>query len=234
MIFITGDQHRDFSSIYKFCKKFKTTKKDIMIILGDSGINYFLNSKDITLKKKLAKYPITFFCVHGNHEERPENISTYKTKEFHNGIVYYEEEYQNILFAKDGQIYDFNNLKTLVVGGACSNDKGYRIRVGIQWFESELPTVEQKKEILKSIELNKDNIDVILTHTCPFKYLPIDSYIKFIDSENSYNDFEKWLDMLLELNYIKWYCGHYHINRTVDKIKFIYNDIVQFIGDDNV
>jgi len=40
--------------------------------------------------------------------------------------------------------------------------------------------------------------------------------------------------MLLELNYIKWYCGHYHINRTVDKIKFIYNDIVQFIGDDNV
>ena len=29
---------------------------------------------------------MTFFCIHGNHEERPENIEGYKTKIFHDGL----------------------------------------------------------------------------------------------------------------------------------------------------
>lgn len=45
MIYITGDTHGDFSKIDFFCKKMKTTKQDIIIILGDAGINYFLNKK---------------------------------------------------------------------------------------------------------------------------------------------------------------------------------------------
>ena len=40
MIYITGDKHGDFSSIFDFCYKYKTTRKDIMIVLGDAGINY--------------------------------------------------------------------------------------------------------------------------------------------------------------------------------------------------
>ena len=48
--------------------------------------NEILNKKDIYLKDSLLQYPITFFCIHGNHEERPENITSYKTKIFH-GLV---------------------------------------------------------------------------------------------------------------------------------------------------
>lgn len=69
------------------------------------------------LKDSLLQYPITFFCIHGNHEERSKNIKTYKTKKFHEGIVYYEEEDPNILFAKDREVYNFNNHKVLVIGG---------------------------------------------------------------------------------------------------------------------
>ncbi len=113
MIYITGDKHADFREVFYFCYVNETTLDDILIVLGDAGINYYANDKDYILKDSLKEYPITFFCIHGNHEERPENINTYKTKKFHNGIVYYEEDYSNILFAKDGEIYDFNDKQVI-------------------------------------------------------------------------------------------------------------------------
>ena len=99
MIYITGDKHGDYTDVLNFCNKYKTSKNDILIILGDAGINYYLDAKDYILKDSLKELPITLFCIHGNHEERPENISTYKTKIFHDGIVYYEEEYRYITFS---------------------------------------------------------------------------------------------------------------------------------------
>ena len=51
MIYITGDKHRDFSEVYAFCYKNKTTRDDLMIVLGDAGINYYANEQDIYFKK---------------------------------------------------------------------------------------------------------------------------------------------------------------------------------------
>ena len=82
MIYITGDKHRDFSIVDEFCYRFETTKNDILVVLGDAGLNWFLDSYDYALKDYLKIIPITFFCIHGNHEERPECIRTYKTKRF--------------------------------------------------------------------------------------------------------------------------------------------------------
>ena len=126
MIYITGDKHADFRDVFYFCYTNETTTDDILIVLGDAGINYYANQNDNILKNSLKEFSITFFCIHGNHEERPENIRSYKTKKFHNGDIYYEEEYPNILFAKDAEIYDFNGNSVLVIGGAYSVDKEYR------------------------------------------------------------------------------------------------------------
>ena len=169
MIYITGDKHGKFTSVKNFCTTFNTTTNDILIILGDVGLNYFLDERDSIQKKKLAILPITFLCVHGNHEERPENISTYKTKKFNGGIVYYEEEYPNILFAKDGEVYNLNGNNVLVAGGAYSVDKYYRIEKGMRWFKSELPDNKKKEDILNGVKLYNNKIDIILSHTCPLK-----------------------------------------------------------------
>ena len=123
MIYITGDTHRDFTRILFLTYQNKTTIDDIIIILGDAGINFCDKATDDSLKKQLSQEPITFFCIHGNHEKRPQTINTYKEKQFKGGTVYYEEEYPNLLFAKDGEIYNFNNKKVLVIGGAYSVDK---------------------------------------------------------------------------------------------------------------
>lgn len=148
MIYITGDKHADFRDVLYFCYTDNTTLDDILIVLGDAGINYFANEKDVPLKESLKRLcPITLFCIHGNHEERPENIKSYKTKTFHKGLVYYEEEYPNILFAKDGEVYDFDGKSVLVIGGAYSVDKYYRLSRGYNWYESEQPNEETKNKV---------------------------------------------------------------------------------------
>ena len=79
--------------------------------------------------------------------------------------MYYEEEYPNILFAKDGEVYDFNNHKVLVIGGAYSVDKYFRLVRGYNWYESEQPNDKTKSKVRKVLNNLDNKIDIILSHT---------------------------------------------------------------------
>ena len=229
MIYITGDKHADFREVFYFCYANETTLDDILIVLGDAGINYYANEKDYMLKNSLLQYPITFFCIHGNHEERPEKIKTYKTRKFHNGIVYYEEDYPNILFAKDGEIYNFNNHKVVVIGGAYSVDKHFRKAYGYNWYESEQPSEKTKNKIVRVLKDLDNKIDIILSHTCPYKYLPREMFLEGVDQSTVDNSTEYFLDKIEETtDYNLWYCGHYHTDKEIDKLIFMFHKIEEF------
>ena len=116
-IYITGDTHGNFSRIERFCEANLTTTDDLLIVLGDAGINYYLDERDTTLKHSLSKLPITLLCIHGNHEERPENIPTYSEIDFCGDKAYAELEFPNLIFAKDGSIYNLNGARCLILGG---------------------------------------------------------------------------------------------------------------------
>lgn len=71
--YITGDTHKKFDRVETFCQDHHTTPDDVMIILGDSGINYWLSPKDEKLKERVNRIPVTFFVYtaimkvgHGN------------------------------------------------------------------------------------------------------------------------------------------------------------------------
>ena len=229
MIYITGDTHGDFNRIDYFCRLNNTTKDDILIILGDTGLNYYGGKKDVKRKQQVSDFPITIFSIHGNHENRPENIDTYKTKEFHSGIVYYEEEYPNILFAKDGEIFNFNGLKTLVIGGAYSIDKHYRLLNGWNWWEDEQPSEETKKIVEEKLENLNWNIDVILTHTCPLSLEPREWFLKFVDQSTVDKTTETWLENIREkLDYKYWFCGHFHGEKKTEEIEFFFETTKEF------
>lgn len=40
MIYITGDTHGRFEWVEQFCERFGTSREDVLIILGDAGINF--------------------------------------------------------------------------------------------------------------------------------------------------------------------------------------------------
>ena len=153
MVYLTGDTHGDFRRIAAFCTRFGTTVDDVMIILGDAGINFSGEQKDKAKKDLIAALPITLFCIHGNHEQRPYTISSYQEKEWHNGIVYVEE-YPNILFAKDGEIFELDGYQTIAIGGAYSIDKMMRVAYGYGWWEDEQPSEEIKQYVEQQLVCN--------------------------------------------------------------------------------
>lgn len=53
MIYITGDTHREFTRILFLTYQNKTTIDDIIIILGDAGINFYDKETDDALKKTI-------------------------------------------------------------------------------------------------------------------------------------------------------------------------------------
>lgn len=176
MIYITGDTHRQFDRIVDFCEENETTVDDVMIILGNAGINFYLDDSDVQLKEDLSRLPVTLFCIHGNHEERPEFVGGYEEKEWNGGMVYYEEEYPNILFAHDGEIFDFDGRKAIAIGGAYSVDKYYRIRNGAPWFDTEQPDDRTKMYVESRLEKAGWQVDYVLSHTAPKKYEPVEFF----------------------------------------------------------
>jgi len=227
MIYITGDTHGHFDRIVEFCEKTGTSKDDIMIILGDAGINYY-GSGDRSRKKKLQKLPITLFCIHGNHEQRPEAIETYRLDDFCGGKVYIEDAFPDIKFAKDGQIYHFDGREFIVIGGAYSVDKFYRIARGANWFTNEQPFPEIKADVEAVLDARGWNVYGVLSHTCPVKYEPTEVFLAMIDQSTVDKTTEEWLNSIEEkLEYEKWYCGHYHTEKKIDKLRFMFEDIAE-------
>lgn len=225
--YITGDTHGNFNRIDYFCQRFETSKEDILCILGDAGINYYLNKKDYMLKQVLQDMPITFFCIHGNHEERPFNISTYITKKWNGGIVYYEEEFPNILFAKDGEIYNINGKSILVIGGAYSVDKEYRLLKGWNWFKDEQPNKEIVKYIEKQITKQR-HFDIVLTHTCPIETEPRHMFLPFIDQSKVDKTTELLLQRIADwITFDNWYFGHFHGHWDNGKYHMLFEDYVE-------
>lgn len=225
-IFITGDTHGVFERIYALCENFDVTNKDLLIVAGDFGINYYLNKKEQRNKYKLNELPINLLIVRGNHEKRPEKIDTYKSKEWNKGIVYYEEEYPTLLFAKDGEVFELNDKKVFCCGGAYSVDKFYRLENHLSWFEDEQLTSDEMDTIFNTIKDKK--FDYVVTHTCPLRYIPTEMFLPMVDQSKVDNTMEKWLDKVFDnIEFKKWYCGHYHTNKSIDNIRFLFNDIVE-------
>ena len=196
-----------------------------IIILGDSGINFYLNQTDIRHKKELIKYRFQIYCVRGNHEERPENLEYELVYDENvNGEVYIDPINPNIKYFKDGGEYNIEGYKTLVIGGAYSVDKKYRLlRAGLTeetndpkksgWFSDETLSNQEKYKIQVDV-LNKE-YDLVLTHTCPYEFEPTDLFLNFINQEEVDKSMEYFLDWVKDNTKWKvWLFGHYHADRV--------------------
>ena len=222
MIYYTGDIHGSPLQVVKFCKRFKLTATDTVVILGDVGANYCLDARDREVKAALNRLKPTIFCIHGNHEIRPANIPSYKTREWNGGTVWYEDEFPGLLFARDGEVFNLEGIDHIVIGGAYSVDKGYRLRYGYGWWADEQPSAAIKAYVTSQIATH--HFDIVLSHTCPFKYEPTEAFLPMIDQSTVDDRTERWLDKIEEsIRYEAWFCGHWHIDKRVDKMHFLFH-----------
>ena len=241
MIYVTGDCHGNFGKLFNFCITHKTSVSDILVILGDAGINFYNDIRDYFKRRDLATLPLTVLCIHGNHEMRPTHMDDFDPytlqkldkKMYHlvpwnEGKVYKSSWLPNVLFARDGDIYHLDGKSILVCGGAYSPDKPLRLKKGWPWFADEQPSTRTKHKVEKAIAAVGGKVDIVMTHTIPMKYvkeLHLDP-IEGIDQST-----EIWLDSIEDsLNYTLWYAGHFHVDKQMGKLRILMDDIVP-LGD---
>lgn len=248
MIYITGDIHGDLLKVQSFCKQKKTSVSDILIILGDVGLNFYNDFRDLNKWMWARELPITLFCIQGNHDLRPTKVKPhdsfssmlmcidsnykkpYKRIKYKGAYAYHTNCMSNVYFAIDGSVYTFDDKKILVCGGAYSPDKEYRTRNNLPWFSDEQPNKGIKHKTLNSVRDNNDKVDFVLTHTIPFSYIkelnlpPIDFKL---DTST-----EEFLDVVRgKLSYKRWYAGHFHVDKTINNdLRILYNDVIE-LGD---
>jgi len=158
---------------------------------------------------------------------RPESTGLYQTAKWHDGVVYVEPQFPSLLFAMDGEVYDLDGQKAIVIGGAYSVDKEYRLSRGWSWWPDEQPNDTEKQHIETVLWYNNNKIDIVLSHTCPFQYQPTEMFLPMIDQSTVDTSTEEWLGVIEEtLDYKAWYCGHFHTDKIDNKIRFMHNDII--------
>ena len=222
--YVTGDTHSDFSRFYKLNNAVPEDEVWGVIILGDAGLNFWLNQRDKKNKYRICdKYPkLKFFCVRGNHEARPEDVEGMEEifDEDMWNWVYYEPQYPNIRYLKDGRDYLIGGqYHALVCGGAYSVDKYWRLEkqaAGFYggWFANEQLSQEERDNISQLAA--GQEYDLILAHTCPFEWMPRDLFLACVDQSTVDNSMELWLGELLQTcSWGVFLCGHYHDDRIL-------------------
>ena len=124
-------------------------------------------------------------------------------------------------------------LRHLVIGGAYSVDKFYRLAHGANWFPDEQPSDEIKRYVEDQIAAKP--FDIVLSHTCPFRYEPTEVFLPTIDQSTVDDSTEHWLDEIeAKIQYRAWFCGHWHIDKRIDRMHFLFHSFEsneQFLRD---
>lgn len=233
---VRGDTHGRFTWIDQLGNYIP--QETSIIILGDAGFNFYLNKSDNKLKHWVNQRGYTIYCLRGNHEARPRDISGMIVwyDNIIKGNVYIQLEYPNIRYLMDYGIYQFDKYKCLCIGGAYSVDKYYRLaRFGYTdetniptrsgWFNDEQLTSYEMFQYESRIQGKQ--VDFVFTHTCPLSFQPTDLFLGFVDQSKVDSSMEKWMESIKNsFEWNIWCFGHYHADRIErPHVEQYFNDI---------
>lgn len=249
---LTGDCHGDVKrfSMEIFPEQKEMNKEtDYICCLGDFGLVW---NRDTESKQEkwwldwLQEKPFTTLFVDGNHENHI-RLNAYPVKEWNGGKVH--EIRPNVLHLMRGEVFNIEDKKFFVMGGASSHDiqdgildyedsnwkekakkldsKGkymYRIK-GLSWWEEEIPSDIELENGLKNLEEHNYKVDYILSHS------PSTSQLYLLGGKGLYEP-DKLTNYLEEVRvrteYKRHFMGHMHVDRAInDKDIVLYEQIVR-------
>lgn len=217
MIYVTGDTHG--TNCFTKLININFTENDYLIICGDCGIVWHEKTlqQHINLYEKLG---CTILFVDGNHENFA-MLNNYPVSEYLGGKVH--KISNKIYHLMRGEIFIIEGKTFFCFGGADSKDRSQR-QENINWWEAERPTYDEFVYAQSNLAKLNNKVDYVITHTCDEKTLfypifrtihaevyPSNSLLSFID----------------EIDYSKWFFGHYHLDEEItEKKRCIYLDVI--------
>lgn len=224
-VFIFGDTHGISDSFLgqldsimkkKGIKRNGPKKDNIVIIAGDCGFcfwsnNYFTDEKylyrqryEADRRKLLTKFPFTFICVLGNHENYEYIYSLPKAQIF-GGKCFKEPNIENVFYLRNGEVITINNKKIWTFGGGLSIDKEWR-EEHITWWKDEIRIKDFKKGT-KSYSENQ--IDYIITHDVSNEIFNIIAPMLYLQEKRC--PLQDYFSKIKQIKpYKKWFSAHYH------------------------
>ena len=232
-IFLTGDKH--FPAEYKYLS-FKhwplsreLSREDYVIILGDFGICWDNSAAEKWWLNWFEDKPWTTLWIDGNHQNFP-LLYSYPEEKRNGGMVHVLRPH--ILHLMRGQIFTINNMTFFTMGGATSVDKVYR-KEGRSWWPQEIPSYEEMETGVINLTKYNNKVDYIITHCLPSSIL--DKFDKWCPQHDTLNNYlEKMI--VQEVEFKKWFCGHYHVDRSFDNQKYniLYKDIIELFPNGDI
>ena len=228
MVYLCGDTHglKDIDKVVRFFEREgsykELSKKDYLIILGDSGICWDDGPQDARVKQILQDLPVTTLFIDGNHDNH-ELLAEYPVTQWHGGKVHEIDD--GIIHLMRGQVYEICGETFFTFGGAMSIDKDERAE-GISWWPEELPSPEEIYEAKENLENVDYHVDYILTHTGPADILEEMGYQVYDGAEELMNFFD---DLQNDLEFGDWYFGHMHHDQHLENWHCIMEEIVELI-----
>jgi len=105
-----------------------------------------------------------------------------------------------------------------------------RIQNNWPWWADEQPSEQTKKYVENRLDAANWNVDIVFSHTCPMKYIPHEAFLGGIDQRTVDKSTEDWLDSIEDkLAYSRWCCGHFHIEKVVDGMRFVYQNFCELV-----
>lgn len=252
MVFVTGDTHGSYERLsYKhFPKSKQLSKDDIVIICGDFGLwekgpteNYWFDW--------LETRPYTICWCDGNHENFDRLYgSEFSIVDFHGGKAH--QIRANVYHLMRGYVFDFEDQKFFVFGGASSHDisdgildrdqfpsdeafenalyhwrkacKSYRVN-HISWWKEELPSQEEMIRGIQSLQQHNFKVDFVISHCLPSS---VCSMLGYYTTDILTEYFDSLLNVF-QLKFKRWYCGHYHQENAIGSYVIKYENIERIL-----
>ena len=192
--------------------------------------------------------PFTTLFVDGNHENF-DRLGSYPVEEWNGGKVH--KINQSVIHLMRGQVYEIDGKKIFTFGGAQSHDTqggvldrddpNYRKKVRdldrnwipyrinhLSWWKEELPSGEEMQEALINLAKYDYEVDYIITHYC------YSDTQDMIGGQGLYkkNILTEFLNRIkTEVEYKKWYFGHYHMDFNVTDTDVLLNKRIISLGE---
>lgn len=211
MIYVTGDIHGDFEAFS--ARNLRQLKRgDKLIVAGDFGFIWDQSKKEQKNLDKLARKKFDILFVDGAHENF-ELLRQYEEVDLYCGKGY--KLASNIYCLKRGEFYLIDGKTVFALGGGLDP---YAENFG---EPPSMPTDDEFKYAVDSIQAHHRRVDLIVTHEAPA------SVKKLIDRNATVNDLNIFLDTVLHNTaYGQWFFGSLHEDRKVsDKLTCVFEEV---------
>jgi len=96
---------------------------------------------------------------------------------------------------------------------------------GRSWWPNEQPSLEIKEQVEHRLDQLDWKVDIVLSHTVPLKYEPVEVFLPGLDQQMVDKSTEEWLNSIEQrLQYSKWYAGHFHTAKKIEKLELLFEN----------